>query len=179
MSVTGWQLMALHSGRAAGLKTAPQTFARASRFLDQMQASGDGSQYCYMSGRHPSPAMSAEGLLSRLYLGWKRNEPGLQQGIQRLTRRHPVDARQPNIYYWYYATQLLHHWGGNEWKTWNRDIASALVNSQVQSGPAAGSWELDTPPGHQGGRLYTTVLATCTLEVYYRHAPLFRKIKID
>ncbi|MGI9457326.1 MAG: hypothetical protein ACR2NU_12250 [Aeoliella sp.] len=179
LSVTGWQLMALHSGRAAGLEVDVRTLARANRYLDQMQTERNGSQYGYMNGHRASPAMSAEGLLSRLYLGWKRDEPGLRAGIRNLTRRHPVNIRDPNIYYWYYATQLLHHWGGREWRVWNRDVADALVTTQVQTGHAAGSWDPNTPHGGQGGRLYMTVLATCTLEVYYRHAPLFRKIRLD
>ncbi|QDU58901.1 prenyltransferase/squalene oxidase repeat-containing protein [Aeoliella mucimassa] len=179
LSVTGWQLMALHSARAAGLRVEPGTLAQASRFLDQVQTDRIGSMYAYQPGQRDTPAMTAEGLLSRIYLGWKQDEPGLREGVRELVRRHPVNHRQPNIYYWYYGTQLVHHWGGREWRTWNEAMSDALVTSQVRVGHAAGSWDPNTPHGGQGGRLYMTVLATCTLEVYYRHAPLFRKIKLD
>lgn len=179
LSVTGWQLMALHSARAAGLRVEPASLARASRFLDQVQTDRVGSSYAYMPGHGPSPAMTAEGLLSRVYLGWKRDEPGLRRGVRSLVRRHPVNLHDANIYYWYYATQLLHHWGGAEWNEWNSAMSDALVTTQVRRGHAAGSWDPDTPHGGQGGRLYMTVLATCTLEVYYRHAPLFRKIRLE
>ena len=179
LSVTGWQLMALHSARAAGLRVEASVLLRAHRFLDQVQSDRNGSTYGYMPGHPASPAMTAEGLLSRVYLGWKQSEPGLRQGVRELTRRHPVNIRDANIYYWYYATQLLHHWGGREWRNWNEQMADVLVTTQVQTGHAAGSWDPDTPHGGQGGRLYMTVLATCTLEVYYRHAPLFRKIRLD
>lgn len=179
LSVTGWQLMALHSARAAGLRVEVSTLQQASSFLDRVQTDRIGSQYAYMSGRRASHPMTAEGLLSRIYLGWKRDEPGLAVGVRQLARRHPVDIHQANIYYWYYATQLLHHWGGREWRNWNRQISDVLVVTQVRHGHEAGSWEPETPHGGQGGRLYMTVLATCTLEVYYRHAPLFRKIRLD
>ena len=179
LSVTGWQLMALHSARAAGLRVEMSTLVRASDFLDQVQTDRTGATYAYLPGRRASPAMTAEGLLSRVYLGWKQDEPGLRTGVRELVRRHPVNLRDVNIYYWYYATQLLHHWGGREWREWNETMADALVTTQVRTGHAAGSWDPDTPHGGQGGRLYMTVLATCTLEVYYRHAPLFRKIKLD
>ena len=179
LSVTGWQLMALHSARAAGLSVQNRTLARASRFLDQVQTDRDGATYGYLPGHRESAAMTAEGLLSRLYLGWKRDEPGLGEGVRYLTRRHPPNIHDINIYYWYYATQLLHHWGGREWRDWNEQVSDALVATQVRRGHESGSWDPDTPHGGQGGRLYMTVLATCTLEVYYRHAPLFRKIRLE
>ena len=58
-------------------------------------------------------------------------------------------------------------------------IQQVLVNSQATTGHEAGSWNPISPHGHQGGRLYMTALACCTLEVYYRHAPLYRKIKLN
>lgn len=179
LSVTGWQLMALHSARAAGLRVESTALSRASRFLDQVQTDRLGAAYGYVPGHRATPAMTAEGLLSRIYLGWKRDEPGLGQGVRTLVRRHPVEIYEADIYYWYYATQLLHHWGGSEWREWNEAMSDALVTTQVRKGHAAGSWDPDTPHGGQGGRLYMTVLATCTLEVYYRHAPLFRKIRLE
>ena len=57
-----------------------------------------------------------------------------------------------------------------------RDV---LVNSQETRGHLAGSW---SPRGDEhagaGGRIYVTALATCTLEVYYRHLPLFRQLDL-
>lgn len=179
LSVTGWQLMALHTARAAGLEVDGTVLGRASRFLDSVATDRLGSQYAYLPGRGPSPAMTAEGLLSRMYLGWKRDQPGLATGVRELARKHPPNPRDSNIYYWYYATQVFHHWGGTEWRDWNEQVADILVATQVQSGHAMGSWEPKDPHGSQGGRLYMTALATCTLEVYYRHAPLFRKIRLD
>ena len=50
-----------------------------------------------------------------------------------------------------------------------------LVNSQAQSGHERGSWAPVGPFSSTGGRLYMTALSICTLEVYYRHLPLFRE----
>ncbi|WP_425396204.1 prenyltransferase/squalene oxidase repeat-containing protein [Aeoliella sp.] len=179
LSVTGWQLMALHSARAAGLRVDAMALQRANRFLDQVQTDQTGALYAYMPGHNPSAAMTAEGLLSRVYLGWKQDEPGLRRGVSQMVERYPINVRNGDIYYWYYATQLLHHWGGREWDHWNQRMSDVLVTTQVQHGHAEGSWDPNDPHGREGGRLYMTVLATCTLEVYYRHAPLFRKIKLD
>jgi hypothetical protein len=122
--------------------------------------------------------MTAEGLLSRMYLGWTKDDGGLGRGIAWLLDDHLPDRRDPNVYYWYYATQVMHHWGGEPWSQWNRHIRDVLVITQETRGHEAGSWEPRDPHGHQGGRLYMTALACCTLEVYYRHAPLYRKIDL-
>ena len=49
-----------------------------------------------------------------------------------------------------------------------------------KQGAQAGSWN---PSGFQwgsrGGRIYATSLSVCTLEVYYRHLPLFKQIEFD
>jgi hypothetical protein len=56
---------------------------------------------------------------------------------------------------------------------------------QEQSGHPAGSW---APRGgaiggdhdtREGGRIYMTSLALCTLEVYYRYLPLYRSIDVE
>ena len=55
-----------------------------------------------------------------------------------------------------------------------------LVPLQRTTGNYAGSFDADRFAwGNQGGRIYSTSLAVCTLEVYYRHLPLFKQIDID
>jgi hypothetical protein len=177
-SVVGWQLMALQSARAANLTVPDHTFSRASDFLDGV-SSNDGALYAYMKGGGPTPVMTAEGLLCRLYLGWNKQERGLNEGVRYLLENHPPRKNELGIYYWYYATQSLHHYGGEEWNEWNRHMRDVLVNTQQKEGHAAGSW---TPVGQHseaGGRVYMTALAACTLEVYYRHLPVFRQIKVE
>jgi hypothetical protein len=177
-SVIGWQLMALHSARSAFLEAPAGVFDGASQYLDAAQTRGDGSLYAYLPGQHATPAMTAEGLLSRMYLGWNKGDAGLARGVEWLITNHLPDRREPNIYYWYYATQVMHHWGGEPWIAWNREIRDVLVLTQENRGHEAGSWHLRDLHRAQGGRLYMTALACCTLEVYYRHAPLYRKIDL-
>ena len=43
----------------------------------------------------------------------------------------------------------------------------------MKEGPLAGSWDNSDLWGSYGGRVYTTALATLTLEVYYRFLPLY------
>jgi len=177
-SVVGWQLMALQSARAANLTVPEHTFARASIYLDGVQHRG-GALYSYQQHGGPTPVMTAEGLLCRLYLGWTKNEPGLNEGVRFLLENHPPRRDSLGIYYWYYATQTLHHHGGREWDQWNRQMRDVLVETQQKEGHAAGSWTTSGQHSEAGGRLYQTALSACTLEVYYRHLPIFRQIKTD
>ena len=176
-SVVGWQLMALQSARAAKLEVPSTTFERAGQFLDTVQ-SHDGSRYAYTRGQGPTHVMTAEGLLCRMYMGWTLNDPQIRQGIRWLSAEH-LPNRSLNIYYCYYATQAFHHFGGSEWKRWNGAMRDALVHSQVKTGRDAGSWQHAGGHDRAGGRIYATALSACTLEVYYRHLPIFRQIDLE
>ena len=176
-SVVGWQIMALQSARAAGLDVPDATIELAGHYLDTV-SSQEGARYAYRPNQRATHVMTAEALLCRMYMGWKRNEPAMQDGLDYLIDRHPPRANDFNIYYWYYGTQAFHHAGGRAWKKWNKRVRDILVQTQRTSGHRAGSWDPDGPHASVGGRLYVTALATCTLEVYYRHAPIFRQINL-
>lgn len=173
-SVTGWYVMALESGRSAGLEVDQSTFYKIRDFLDSVQYD-DGSQYSYQPHGPPTAPMSAEGLLCRQYLGWKRNEEALVRGVSKLTTDWGYDRDDPNFYYWYYATQVLHHYGGSPWRLWNEEMRVHLPSIQIKTGAEAGSWAPQRDRwGSSGGRLYTTCFAIYCLEVYYRHMPLYK-----
>jgi hypothetical protein len=177
-SVVGWQLMAMQSARAAKLAVPETAFELSSHFLDSVQRK-DGAVYAYQPGHQPTPTMTAEALLCRIYLGWTKSDPPLMEGVRYLLDEHPPDAAKPNVYYWYYGTQTLHHVGGPEWERWNFLMRDVLVNSQEARGEAAGSWAPRGEHASAGGRLYMTSLAVCTLEVYYRHLPIFRQVDVE
>lgn len=178
-SVVGWQLMALKSAQMAKLDVGGSVFSGTSKWLDSV-AVHDGTEYAYQPLQGPSPAMTSVGLLCRQYLGAKRDNPMLTGGMAYLLQHLPDEGVSPNIYYWYYATQVMHNMGGyyrHEWETWNRRMRDLLVHSQVRgtSSCANGSWPPERDAwGRQGGRLMTTSLSCLTLEVYYRFLPLFK-----
>jgi hypothetical protein len=184
-SVVGWQLMALQSGKMAYLDVPPATFERAGKYLNSVKAGQHGGLFGYQPGNAPTPAMVGEGLLCREYLGWPHDHPGLREGVEWLVRESLPSKDRPNIYAWYYATQVVHHFGGEPWKKWNAAMRDSLLAMQEQTGHRAGSWP---PRGSQtiggadvrsGGRIYMTSLALCTLEVYYRYLPLYRAIEVS
>src|SRR5262249_23116525 len=84
----------------------------------------------------------------------------------------------PSLYFLFYATQVMHHYGGKPWETWNYKVRDFIIDLQDQGATPEhahqkGSW---SPKGSeyekQGGRLMFTSLALLTLEVYYLHVPL-------
>ena len=193
-SMLGWQLMALQSARAGntGINVDDSTLKLADYFLDQASYRGrssnrairsmpTGSLYTYRAGQgNPTASMTAEALLCRMYLGWERDDPRVIEAIRWLIEHNMPSNRNKNIYYWYYATQVMHHFGGEVWEVWNRRMREILVAGQTKKGSRAGSWN---PKGYEwgskGGRIYVTSLSICTLEVYYRHLPIFKQIELD
>ncbi len=179
VSVTGWVVMALQSARMAGLEVPSDHFRRVSRYLDRV-ALDDGSHYPYQRGQEGTPAMTAEGLLCRQYLGWARDDKRLIRGVEWLTTPdNLIDYRRNrNVYYWYYAAQVMHHMEGKYWQRWNQVMRQQVPAHQVKQGKEAGSWEPSDRNSYDvnGGRLYVTCLSIYMLEVYYRHLPLYSKV---
>jgi hypothetical protein len=183
-SVVGWQVMALKSGQMAGLSVPKSVFDGAGRFLDSVQpSSGDGGAYGY-AGPGAGPVTTSIGLLCRQYLGWTPRNPGLIAGAENLKKHQPEKGKPlplKSMYFYYYATQVMHHIGGEGWPKWNEPMRDYLVKAQdTGANPKrphqAGSWDpsIDNH-GRQGGRLMVTSMALLTLEVYYRHLPLYRR----
>ena len=175
--------MALQSARApgTGLRVPDTALKLASYYLD-LASEEEGALYRYQPRQRqtPTPSMTAEALLCRVYLGWTRDDPRLRKGMDWLWQKHPPQRTEGNLYYWYYGTQLFHHLGGESWDQWNTEMRDLLVNTQEKRGTQAGSWSPQKfEYGRQGGRIYTTALAVCILEVYYRHLPLFKQLDID
>ena len=174
-SVVGWQVMALKSAHMAGLNVGGSVFSGASKWLDSV-AVRDGTEYSYQPATGSTNTMTSVGLLCRQYLGAKRDNPMLVGGMAYMLAHLP-DEGFPNVYYWYYATQVMHNMSGYEWDTWNRKMRDLLVHTQVRNVDqcANGSWAPEKDAwGKHGGRIMTTALSCLTLEIYYRYLPLFK-----
>ena len=111
-----------------------------------------------------------------MYDGWPEKHPPLLDGVSRIAKVGPTQG----LYFDYYATQVMFHIGGEQWKDLNRKMKQLLLDTQrkPEHGHEASSWyegvqsdpNLDTP----GGRLYSTSLAAMILEVYHRHLRIYR-----
>lgn len=180
-SVYGWQVMALRSARVAGMKIPKSTMTLTRRWLNNAATGRDASTYAYQPGRPASPVMTAEALLCRQLLGDGPRERGMSRGTQLVLDDAQRSMGSRNYYYWYYATQLLHNTGGKAWSRWNGIIREKLIAEQLKSkedGHAVGSWQPLAPSmdpwGRAGGPIMQTSLGLLTLEVYYRHLPLYQ-----
>ncbi|MCO8121882.1 hypothetical protein NHH03_09055 [Stieleria sp. TO1_6] len=170
-SVVGWQVMALKSGHMGHMIIPPNVIQGSTLFLDRV-SSDSGSIYGYQTpSTKVRPATTAVGLLCRMYTGWDKSHPGIQKGIQHLAK---TGVKKPDLYYNYYAAQVLRHAGGEEWDKFNTELRDWLVETQDQSRGAKGSWYFNNAPHmSEAGRLCLTSFATMILEVYYRHMPLY------
>jgi len=61
------------------------------------------------------------------------------------------------------------------WKNWNAAMTQHLLSLQRGDGHANGSWDSDGLRNDPGGRIFSTAMATLTLEVYYRYLPMYSK----
>lgn len=174
MTVFGWQFMALKSAQLGGLHVPSPVTERARSFLNSMQTD-DGAAYGYLEpGKQPVP--TAVGLLSRMYFGWPHDDERLARGAAWLAETGPS---RHDMYFNYYATQTLHHYDGPLWSAWNGKLRDYLIRTQSHAGHEAGSWFFDDEHGQVGGRLYTTAICAMTLEVYYRHMPLYGRRSVE
>ncbi len=171
-SVVGWQLMALKSAGFGGLKVQPYVLGGVVNFLNYV--SDDGITYGYLRPHMESTgSTNAIGLLCHLFLDWDLSHPALIAGVGNLSQKGPNFS---DPYFIYYSTQLMHHFGGAIWKNWNAQVRDTLIRMQEKNGESTGSWEPDNSGPHvtAAGRLFVTSLFCMTLEVYYRHMPIYQ-----
>jgi hypothetical protein len=174
-TVTGWQVAALKSGLLANLKVPYDVWRKVSAFLDSVQLER-GAAYGYKGMSQVTTTTTAIGLFGRMMLGWPRDHRPLRKGMASVAARRPSRS---HIYFNYYATMILHHFGGKGWERWNVRMREYLLKNQATAGHEWGSWYFEEPHSDPGGRLYTTTMAIMMLEVYYRYMPLYQDAMIE
>lgn len=188
MSATAWVFLAIRSGQLAGLPIGSGPLRRAERFVDSCAVGPEQAKLSRYAYQPPTPetkqpeklSLSAAGLLTRQYLGWPKDNSDLLAGCRYLAAHLPPESGDQlgQIYYYHYATQVLHHMEGSEFDLWNHRMREHLIRTQEKEGHKAGSWNPEGSDwGNRGGRIYSTAMALLTLEVYYRHLPMYRPVQ--
>ncbi len=188
-SAVGWQLMALKSAKLGGLDVDNEVLSKAGEFLDRVSFK-TGTYYGYETApteiSRRDLGRTAIGLLCRMYMGWNKNNPSLIEGVEWIAKEGPdIGTRafpdSVNMYYNYYATQLLKQYGGELWKPWNEKMRDFLVERQDTAGNERGSWYFANGDlgASRGGRLYCTCMSAMTLEVYYRYSPIYKDEAVE
>ena len=136
----------------------------------------------------PRLADGAAGLFGRVRPEAKDTVSGTDRSrAPRTTDQARADRATPDVYHSYYATRLLHEYGGDLWLEWQRGprrpgppplesspwsggMADWLSVTQSRVGNNFGSWNPDAGPiGTAYGRLGTTAMAVLILETPYRY----------
>lgn len=172
MSMFGWQLMALKSAEIAGLTMPPAARTKMVRFLKDRSLGESNGLAAYRKTLKPTPPMTAEALFCKQMLGMTRSNPASIEAVTYLLQNAPKRS-ELNYYYWYYGTLAMYQFGGTAWERWNAALRDLLIAEQIKTGPDAGSWAPKDTWGPYGGRVYSTAIATLSLEVYYRFLPLY------
>ncbi len=164
--------MSLKSAELAGIAVPEKTRQGVIRFLQSVSSGQYGGRASYRPGEQPTRTMTAEALVCWQFVGLQRDHPACTEASDYILGELPGQGEY-NLYYWYYATLSLYQLQGAGWQRWNDALRTALVSRQVKAGPLAGSWDTSNVWGGHGGRVYTTAVATLTLEVYYRFLPIY------
>ncbi|MFN8706548.1 MAG: hypothetical protein ACK526_17310 [Planctomyces sp.] len=182
VSMFGWQMMSLKSAEIAGVEIEDGVRDRMDGFLKKVRQGKHGGLFGYRRNTRtgnrdsepPTPVMTAEALFCQQMLGYPRSSDSSRESVNFILNHMPRES-ETNYYYWYYGTLAMYQYGGPEWERWNGVVRDTLISQQrTDRSELDGSWDPVDPWGRYGGRLYSTALATLTLEVYYRLLPLYR-----
>ncbi|MCZ6596412.1 MAG: hypothetical protein O7B99_02110, partial [Planctomycetota bacterium] len=185
--VTGAIALALATARDVGLTVDATAFEGALAWIDEVTDPATGrigydamgswdARYDFNTRFLPEKgeAMTALGLLCRLFLGQDPKDHPIMEKHADLLRRTPPtwdpEGFGCDMISWYYGTYAMFQMGGSHWKNWNQAMKKAVLESQRKDGHHAGSWDPVGPWGGVGGRVYATALMSLCLEVYFRYA---------
>jgi hypothetical protein len=179
-SIVGWQIQALKSAKLAGIAVPEKALDQADAFLVSVSDDNE-SGYGYRT-KGSTYTLSASALLSRMFIKNITKGPWIARGIKKLWDEWKPDKGNWDMYYYYYATQVVHFFDGKDWhQHWNPAMREILLEKQWTARNKAkeadiGSWPKDAQfIGSSCGKLGTTCLACLTLQVYYRHGPLGKR----
>jgi hypothetical protein len=175
LSVFGWQFMALHSARLAGVPFNDSTLVKASNWIDWVSSGENGGFYGY-DGRDATggrPSMMAVGMFCRQLQKFAPGHSRMKETATWLRTRPLQGGGHLDFYYLYYTTLALYQHQGEIWEEWNKRMKAILPPLQVKTGTQAGSWDPSGQYGTHMGRAVCTGLGTLSLEVYYRYLPMY------
>jgi len=170
VSVTVCQVMALRSGKNAGLYVPKETIDRAVNYLKESQNSDGG--FRYQKGRQPESdfARSAAALVGLNSAGIYEGE-AIENGLKYLMRYRPGTNGprhfqiQHYLYGHYYAVQFMWHCAGDDWPAWYQSVSAEILSIQRGNG----TWDNTICPE------YATAMACLVLEMPFNFLPIFQR----
>ena len=163
LSITAWQLLALRSGKGAGMDVPKEAIDAAVGYLKHSYSSRGGVKGCaYKPGQSPSLAMAAAGLLSLQVCG-EYDSPEANGSAEWLSKQNVVGG---GYFYYsiYYYSQAMQKRGGDVATKAREFVEKSLLKKQKKNGSWSG--------GH--GPIYCTSMAILSLSVKYHYLPIYQ-----
>ncbi|MGK0302811.1 MAG: hypothetical protein ACI89X_003697 [Planctomycetota bacterium] len=186
ISVTIWCTAAYAAGKDFQLRVNEDALSRIGTYLDSITDPTGRHGYAkrgHSSSRKPGEhgkrfpvdkceTMTAVGWFCRFLLGHDlETDAAMQPAADLIVSKPPVKLEAAtDYYYWYYGSLAMFQVGGTHWDTWSQNLRTALLPAQRVDGNFAGSWDPASVWGDDGGRVYTTAVATMALQVEFRYA---------
>jgi hypothetical protein len=172
-SVTGWQIMALQSAKAGKFIVNTNVTARCPS-ISRFRLTRKWLKVLLRTPRRCHSQYDGRRTALSDVHGLETRPPGTQSR-RRISLTDRPRSKQ-------HVLQLLRHSGHApfRWRTMGkveRENARATRHHPAEGRPRTGQLECYDPHGGAGGRIYQTALSVMTLEVYYRHLPLYRQIE--
>jgi hypothetical protein len=173
LSVTSWQVQALHAAHLAKLKIrgVEEALDKSVAYVKSMQI--DNGRFGYEKPDDRGDLTGAGVFCTYL---WKQDKDKVvREGIDYLLGHAEVkyDSNKADIYAWYFDTQACFIFGGSAWTKWNRMFQDEIAGQQSADGswrPPIGGEPFETKRDG-AGPMYRTTLCTLMLEVFYRYGP--------
>lgn len=167
---TVWAVIALSSARRSEVKIDRKVVDDAKQFLHTFRCE-DGMQYGFKKGE-PHATATAMVWCARALLGETLDDDSFRKALQEVADSPFNEHDSEQVLF---RTQVAHICGGAEWDRWKDSVLLKICERQVKRGREAGSWfDKDDPGAKAGGRLEQSCFHTLSLNVYYRHLPIFR-----
>jgi hypothetical protein len=201
-SVSGWNVMALKSAKAAGLDVG-DSLEGANRYLEAAWKAANPtldltridpykteSVFPYTWNAETgavdvkpgadSHDMSCVGAVCSVFLRKDANDPMLITLANHIEKTQKPTAYPTNTYYLYYNSMAMFQLGMDRFGPWSKQVDNILCQAQRQGDECfTGSWDWEGTKFHGSniGRLLSTAYCTLALEVIYRANPVLEAKK--
>ncbi len=193
-SVSGWNVMALKSGLAAGLNVGngmegakkwverawkasnkdwakiSDPYSSLSSFPYTWDATNDQVQIDPPGSQNHD--LASVGAVCGLFLGHHAGDLMVESLCNNIEKYQFPTTYPCNTYYLYYNTMAIFQSGTTRWNKWNIPMRDMLVKAQrTGDGCYNGSWDWEGTKfhGNAHGRILSTAYCCLCLEVYYRY----------
>lgn len=170
LSIAAWHIQALKAASHTGLKINGLKSAqnKATEYVENLQGDNGGFGYTGKPNGEVYAKLTGAGVLS-LQMSEKKHESAIRKGAKHILEfsKFDYEGKDSNLYSLYYESQAMMARGGSDWKKFNENFSSELINSQNPDG----GWKVPGSGGHYTNPHYRNCLNILMLEVYYRFLP--------